>query len=423
MDDLHHNNRHAVLYVDDEPKALKYFRKAFEDDFTILTASDVDEALQVLDEHSEDIGVLVTDQRMPGKQGTELLFEARLRCPRIVRILTTAYSELDSAIEAVNSGEVFRYIVKPWNLRELRGTLLRAMDYFEAQRERDILLREKLSVVQRMVILDRVRSFTVLAATLTFRLRHSMTALKAFFDLAPVHLNEPADPSTVHWADLWNLAQNQLQRMVDNVDNVLRSTVDAKSYAFEPGIDLCDVVREQVATALAATEQRGVRIETDIANNLPTIKADASMLQRLVRILLQRIVELTPADHVVQVQAKVGEPIGELDTVSLTVRRPNLPLNGQDMASLFDALRQIETDAPKHGMDMLAAFFIAHHHGGDMRIHPSAPAGPGLELVLPIDPEAVHKPHLKADWLDRIFTQLEPWDESATALPSGMSIL
>src|SRR6266550_2311348 len=102
--------KYAVLYVDDEVQSLKYFEKAYSKEFRVLTAASVDDALELLRLDGDNIGVIITDQRM-------------------LRMLTTAYSDIDSAIEAVNSGAIYKYVVKPWVVRELRGTLLRAMEF------------------------------------------------------------------------------------------------------------------------------------------------------------------------------------------------------------------------------------------------------------------------------------------------------
>ncbi len=169
----------AILFVDDEEKALKYFRLAFAKDFDIHTAGSVDTALDILQELGDDIGVLITDQRMPGRQGVDLLKQARRDWPNIVRILTTAYSDLEDAIAAVNRGEILRYITKPWDLNELRAELRHAMDFFLLRRERDLLMNEKLSVRRHLQTADRLRNFLALSSGL-LPLRHTAYALAAW---------------------------------------------------------------------------------------------------------------------------------------------------------------------------------------------------------------------------------------------------
>ena len=78
----------AILYVDDEPQPLKLFTQIFDQNFTVFTASSVDEALKIINEKSDSIGVVMTDQRMPQKTGVNLLDELRQKHPNIIRILT-----------------------------------------------------------------------------------------------------------------------------------------------------------------------------------------------------------------------------------------------------------------------------------------------------------------------------------------------
>ena len=103
----------AILYVDDEEISLKYFAKAFDPQFRILTATNAADGFRILQEHKDGIGLLMTDQRMPGEQGVQLLQRARDLCPRTLRILVTGYTDIDAAIAAVNSGSIYKYIPKP----------------------------------------------------------------------------------------------------------------------------------------------------------------------------------------------------------------------------------------------------------------------------------------------------------------------
>ena len=92
--------RYAVLYVDDEEKALKYFEKTFGDEFRIFTANNATDGLKLIEQHGEDIGVLLSDQRMPGEKGVQLLERARQLRPRLVRMMVTAYADYDVTVDA-----------------------------------------------------------------------------------------------------------------------------------------------------------------------------------------------------------------------------------------------------------------------------------------------------------------------------------
>lgn len=155
----------SVLYIDDEEKALKYFKMAFSSQFSILTASSGEEGLAILRREGGRIGVVVSDQRMPGMIGAELLGRVREEFPRVVRILTTAYSDLPSAILAVNKGHIYQYVVKPWEIPDLEMVLHRAVDYYQVLTERDELLRLKMTTLQRILCCDRVKWLLLLFGT------------------------------------------------------------------------------------------------------------------------------------------------------------------------------------------------------------------------------------------------------------------
>src|SRR5215467_14062707 len=125
--------RYPILVVDDEQDNLDAFRFNFRKTFDIVTASGGAEALQVLQD--KEVAVVVTDQRMPRMTGVELLREVRVRQPEAVGIILTAFTDVDVLIEAINLGQVYRYITKPWDAKEVRGVLQYAIERFHLQRE------------------------------------------------------------------------------------------------------------------------------------------------------------------------------------------------------------------------------------------------------------------------------------------------
>lgn len=156
----------TILYVDDEANALKYFQRAIAPLADVLTATSVEEGKRLLDEHAGRIAVLVSDQRMPGAYGNELLSYAWDRYPDIVRILTTAYSEIEHTVEAVNQGQIHRYIQKPWDIAALRMELRQALALAQLRNEHAQLLREKLLVRQRQAVANRIGALYALCASL-----------------------------------------------------------------------------------------------------------------------------------------------------------------------------------------------------------------------------------------------------------------
>jgi two-component system, probable response regulator PhcQ len=136
----------TILYIDDEEKSLVNFSRVFRNKFNVLSAASASEGYRLLEKHRDEIALLMTDQRMPGEKGVDFLKRARQLQPKAVRILTTAYTDFDVAIEAVNSGAISKLITKPWDIPQLEMILREACDFFTAQRENGVLLDTSLSL-------------------------------------------------------------------------------------------------------------------------------------------------------------------------------------------------------------------------------------------------------------------------------------
>jgi putative nucleotidyltransferase with HDIG domain len=125
---------HTVLFVDDEVNILKALQRLLRSEhMNVLCASRAQEALELLDK--QPCQVVVTDQRMPEMSGVDLLSQVRQRYPDIVRMMLTGYTEMDVAVDAINRGEIYRLITKPWNDDELRATVRQAFDHSDLKNE------------------------------------------------------------------------------------------------------------------------------------------------------------------------------------------------------------------------------------------------------------------------------------------------
>lgn len=114
-----------LLFVDDEARILTSLKAVFRGDYEVHTAVGGEQAIPLMDQY--DFDVIVSDQRMPGMTGVEVLREAKRRRPRAIRLLLTGYSDLSAVIGSINEGEIFRFISKPWSNNEIRATIAAAV--------------------------------------------------------------------------------------------------------------------------------------------------------------------------------------------------------------------------------------------------------------------------------------------------------
>ena len=136
-----------ILYVDDEPDNLRVFELTFRNEFSILTATSAEEGMVLLNENR--VAVVLSDQRMPGVTGVEFLARVRSLDSSAVRILVTAYGDVEILGSAINEGCIYRYIPKPWEPEDMRLTLQRAIEAHAMERERCALVNE-LSTLNRL---------------------------------------------------------------------------------------------------------------------------------------------------------------------------------------------------------------------------------------------------------------------------------
>ena len=125
---------YKIIAVDDEPSNLRALERLFRHDYEVITAESGEEALRLLSEH--DVALVITDQRMPNMTGVELLKRTADIRPHIVRIILTGYTDVETLVEAINSGLVYKYVTKPWDNEELRLTVNRALEHFETNKGR-----------------------------------------------------------------------------------------------------------------------------------------------------------------------------------------------------------------------------------------------------------------------------------------------
>ena len=129
--------KRTVLFVDDEEKVLKSLRRGLIDEpYNSLFAIGGKEALEIL--KKEEVHVLVTDMRMPEMGGLELLKIVKKDYPNIVRIVLSGYTQVSTLLTAINQGEIFKYITKPWKLEdEFRPAIREAVEYYNFRNRGD----------------------------------------------------------------------------------------------------------------------------------------------------------------------------------------------------------------------------------------------------------------------------------------------
>ena len=129
-----------ILIVDDEENILSSLKRLFRrENYQIFTAKSGEEGLEILDE--QEVDLIISDLKMPSMNGVEFLTKAKKKNPNPLRIMLTGHADLKSVIDAIDQGEVYRFLLKPWNNDELKMTIKQALDFYYVQKENKILAR------------------------------------------------------------------------------------------------------------------------------------------------------------------------------------------------------------------------------------------------------------------------------------------
>ena len=389
MENLYDYQKFAILYVDDEEMSLKYFTRAFRDKFRIYSAANARDGYRLLEQHRDEISLVMTDQRMPGEKGVQFLERARQLHPRAIRILTTAYSDLEVAIEAVNSGAIYKYATKPWDVPQLETTLKRALEFFMVQRDRDLLLREKLSALHRMMIADRVLTLGIVAARLGDHVRNSLVAVRTFLDLAPDKLlEEKLESEQIRnpnfWKDFYGHAQNQIRRITDLLTDIVAATVKSHSPSIQ-AVQLDETIAKAVTKLQASLSEKDITVVNQVPSGLPPLVVEVESFERLLNLLLKDEIMSLPNGSHIFLSARSCSAEQELE-IEISDNGPGLPREA--LRSVFDPFFLITDNHQELGINLMACYFLVYHLDGRVEAQSQEGRGAAFKLTFPRRPKA-----------------------------------
>lgn len=319
-----------VLFVDDDDANLVVCEAACADEFDVVTAGSAEAAMEVM--RRDEVGVIVADQRMPGTSGVELLERVRIDYPDAVRVLITAYSDIQAAINAINRGRVRRYLRKPWEPAELKAELRDALDIYAMSR--------KLSAMEvRLRETERVYALGIVAASIAHEMKNPMMWVTNSLGYAQAELrkltegtsNGPVKAQLEEIEASLTDTRTGVDRVVDIVRGIeLPTRSDAGS--LKP-VDFAEVLR--LSLRLVSGElMRCASLELDVTC-APKVKASATKLGQVVLNLIVNAMQAVSArprsENVISVRMRSDDVWAVLEVAD------NGPgISEQDMDRIFD---------------------------------------------------------------------------------------
>ena len=355
-----------ILYVDDEEPNLAVFEAVCGDEFDVITAASGSSALELL--RSNTVSVVLTDNRMPGMTGVELLETISQEFPDTIRLLVTAYSDLQSAEDAINRGHARRYLRKPWEPEAIKAEIRDAATLYSLNQEihalhEQLLTNERWAGAATLAIADEVKSCLGLA-------HDTLTETRSYAQTVVDTLNQP-HPSLAQARTL----TEQLAASIGGIEEDLKRAIGLLDVPTIPPEALDETpltnVQDAVRVVLASVDD-ATRACTEVAfQDVPGVKAPPDDLQFVLLCALttavQRALVVPGGKGKVRVSTDADEGYVYVDA------RDNGPaLSTKQLKGLVENPRSALTRAKG----------IALQFGGDLSVHQASDGNTVVRLAL-----------------------------------------
>ena len=362
--------KRTILYVDDESDNRVVFEAALDDRFRILTAASADEALALL--ANENVPVVVADQRMPGTTGVDFFSNIRVKYPQTRRILLTAYTEPKAMIDAINHGQVFYFLQKPWDRSAIESVLVRAIEAYDVA----ITLEEQSAVLAQQN--DELRAMKAhlehasrlkseFLANMSHEIRTPMTAILGFADVLRDRL------TNVENRDIIETVKRNGEYLLEIINDILDlSKIEAGSLKVEQRP--CSpraIVEDVVALMRPRCDQKGLWLDVAVDDAVPSlVSSDPLRLRQIVMNLLGNAVKFTDRGGV-----RVDLRRANADSATLLqidVTDSGIGISAERLKALFQPFSQLDASMTRRfggtGLGLVISRRLAQLLGGDISV-------------------------------------------------------
>jgi signal transduction histidine kinase len=384
----HVRSRPKILVVDDEPEVLRSVHNLLRIDYQVVTTESGFQALSVLREDPE-ICVILSDQRMPGMSGVEVLHQAEAIRPETTRLLFTAHSDIRAVIDAINQGHVFRYVAKPWEPDELETVIHQAVERRDLIVEKKRLVAELQAANAKLVEANRLKTSFLEVAS--HELNTPVTVVLGLTDLWSMSLGCDCKGPERQWVERIQTAALRLAKTVHRMFKLVRSNKFSQALDIET-VELEPLFEQAVEALRPHLQSRGQSIVMKVEPALGAIEADASKLSDVMINLLANAIKFTPDNGTIRILGQRLEGFHDWVRVAVEDEGVGVPCGEQPhlfepFFTGFDTLHHSSGDYQfcKRGIGLglsLVKTFI-ELHGGRVDCQSAPDRGSTFEFVLP----------------------------------------
>jgi signal transduction histidine kinase len=373
---------YPILYVDDEPYALDTLGRQFKREFTILTASSGAEGLDLLG--TRDVALVLSDQRMPDMVGTQFLARVRAAYPETVRMLLTAYSDLESVVDAINLGNVCRYLTKPYDEREVRMAFREGIERYVLVKERDRLYAEKIETMKRMARANRLSAVGTLAAGLAHEINNPLVPISTFLQMLPSKRRD-AQADEEYWGTLYRVTVNEVER----IRGLIRQLLSYAKFTGESDLkleagDLSALLIQMAAFLEPQARSLGVSIDVKGDPSLQPVRMDSERMKQVFLNLMLNGIQAMPSGGTLTVSTRAvtlrGVAHAEVRVADTGVGIP--PENLEKLFTPFFTTKGHEGS----GLGLLACHQVIEEHRGTISVESDLGRQTTFIVSVPLDP-------------------------------------
>jgi signal transduction histidine kinase len=373
---------YAVLFVDDEEDNLRIFKENMEEYFTIHTAISGTDGLDILEKH-KNIAVVIADQRMPHMSGTEFLKSVKEKYPDIVRIILTAYAEFEIAIDAINEGNIYKYILKPWDVRLLSVDIMRAIDQYILKEEKDRLYEEKIRTIKKMARANRLAAIGILASGISHEIKNQFVPIKTFIQTFSEMKDDEYYSRRLH-----SLAEEDMHN-IEKLLNKLMIFSRSSSPHFEYK-NIHDILDDLILMIEGERKKGRIKMVKNFTDNLPKVFMDKEKISQLFLNLILNAIQVMTEDGTggtLKIETHFLPSMEEKNNcIQVIVEDTGKGISGENKDKIFDLFFTTKEPGKGTGLGLSIAHHIVDEHRGSIDVESEVGKGTRFYVTLPVNP-------------------------------------
>ncbi len=391
--------RGQLLIVDDEGEILKALKRQFRRDYDVYTARSAEDGYQIMRE--TPIQVIISDQRMPGMSGAEFFGKVKNEFPDATRLLLTGYADIQAVIAAINDGNIFRYIAKPWDALELETIVREAFDRYQLIVQNRRLVRDlqaanthlEARIAERTEALESAneRLQTLNAQKDAFLgmaahdLRTPITVVQGFADLLVHARTSPEDQR-----EFVAIIRETLDQMLNLLNDLLDITAIelGKLTLRQQTVNLRDFVNRIVKLNRYIGAQKQIALTAEFDTDLPPITFDPQRIEQVLNNLIGNAFKFSHSGTTVTVRVA-----HEDDRITFAVIDEGQGIRADEIDKVFGEFQRVSTkptgDEHSNGLGLSICRRIVGLHGGEIGVESTLGVGSRFCFTLPLKPQPV----------------------------------